>query len=104
VFQKGDSIVSCDSLGVVKLWDVRKVAITETLDFGPYSLNSVTFSPLSTMVVAASDDGSIKSYNLVTQQLTPLTGHEDIVNCVKYDLNGSYLLSGGCDNSLRIWS
>ena len=44
---KGDTIVSCDSLGVVKIWDVRKVAVTESHDFGPYSANSVTFSPLS---------------------------------------------------------
>ena len=61
---KGDTIVSCDSLGIVKFWDVRKVSVIETHDFGPYSANSVTFNPLSTMIVAASDDGSIKSYNL----------------------------------------
>jgi hypothetical protein len=44
---KGDTIVSCDSLGIVKFWDVRKVSVIETHDFGPYSANSVTFSPLS---------------------------------------------------------
>lgn len=37
-------------------------------------------------------------------QLTPLAAHEDAVNCVKFDLNGSYILSGGCDNTLRVWS
>lgn len=101
---KGDTIVSCDSLGIVKFWDVRKVAVIETHDFGPYSANSVTFSPLSTMIVAASDDGSIKSYNLQSNHLMPLTGHEDAVNYVKFDLTGSYLLSGGSDNVLRVWS
>ncbi len=40
-------MVSCDSLGVVKLWDVRKVGVIESHDFGPYATNSVTFSPLS---------------------------------------------------------
>jgi WD40 repeat protein len=123
-------VVSCDSLGVVKLWDVRKIAVIESHDFGPYAANSITISPLSTVVVAASDDGSLKSYNIQSQQvahifisltffklnaysclifflfeqLTPLTGHEDAVSCVKFDLNGSYLLSGGCDNTLRVWS
>lgn len=101
---KGDTIVSCDSLGIVKFWDVRKVAVIETHDFGPYSANSVAFNPLSTMVVAASDDGSLKSYNLQSNHLTPLTGHEDAVNYVKFDLTGSYLLSGGSDNVLRVWS
>lgn len=46
-FLKGDTLVSCDSLGIVKLWDVRKVAVIESHDFGPYAANSVTFSPLS---------------------------------------------------------
>ena len=67
---KGDTIVSCDSLGVVKFWDVRKVAVIETHDFGPYSANSVAFNPLSTMVVAASDDGSLKSYNLQSNHVS----------------------------------
>ena len=34
-------------MGVVKLWDVRKVGVIESHDFGPYATNSVTFSPLS---------------------------------------------------------
>lgn len=37
-------------------------------------------------------------------KLVPLTGHEDAVNYVKFDMTGSYLLSGGSDNILRIWS
>ena len=57
-------------MGIVKFWDVRKVACIETHDFGPYSANSVTFSPLSTMIVAASDDGSIKSYNLQSNHVS----------------------------------
>ena len=61
--------MSCDSLGIVKFWDVRKVSVIETHDFGPYSANSVTFNPLSTMIVAASDDGSIKSYNIQSQHV-----------------------------------
>lgn len=72
LFIKGDTIVSCDSLGVVKLWDVRKVAVSESHDFGPYACNSVTFNPLSTMIVAASDDGSVKTYNMQTQQVNNL--------------------------------
>lgn len=67
---KGDTIASCDSLGIIKFWDVRKVAVIETHDFGPYSANSVTFNPLSTMIVAASDDGSIKSYNIQSQHVS----------------------------------
>ncbi len=44
IFQ-GDTIASCDSKGIVKLWDVRTVKSIVTLDFGPYSANSVSFHP-----------------------------------------------------------
>ena len=36
--------------------------------------------------------------------MSSLTGHEDAVNCVKFNLNGSFLLSGGNDNTLIVWS
>ena len=101
---KGDTIISCDSLGIVKLWDVRKTSVVESHDLGPYAINAVSFNPLSTMFVAASDDGSVKTYNMQTQQLIPLAAHEDAVNCARFDANGSFLLTGGCDNTLRVWS
>jgi len=101
---RGDTIVSCDALGIVKLWDVRKVSLIETHDLGPYATNGVSFNPSGNLVVAASDDASIKVYNLTSQQVTALNGHEDAVHCVQFDLDGNYLLSGGCDNTLRVWS
>jgi len=42
---QGDTVASCDSKGVVKLWDVRTIKSIVTLDFGPYSANSVSFHP-----------------------------------------------------------
>ena len=74
---QGDTIVSCDSIGVVKIWDVRKVAVIESQDFGPFSANSVTFNPLGSVVIAGSDDGSIKSYNITSQQVSD---HADGLN------------------------
>ena len=49
------------------------MSVIETHDFGPYSANSVTFNPLSTMIVAASDDGSIKSYNIQSQHVKKIS-------------------------------
>jgi hypothetical protein len=54
------------------MWDVRKTAVIESHDLGPYAINSVTFNPLSTMFVAASDDGSVKAYNMQTQQVNTI--------------------------------
>jgi hypothetical protein len=41
---KGDTIASCDSAGIVKLWDVRKIAVMESHNLGSTSANSVAFN------------------------------------------------------------
>ena len=37
-------------------------------------------------------------------QLVSLVGHEDAVQSCVFDLSGDFLVSGGSDLSVRIWS
>ncbi|KAJ7402934.1 sperm associated antigen 16 [Pitangus sulphuratus] len=43
--EKGDTIASCDSSGVMKLWDMRKLVATLSIDAGPHPANQVAFDP-----------------------------------------------------------
>ena len=85
-------MASCDAKGVVKLWDVRTIKSLVTLDFGPYSANSVSFHPAGTRILlrerrdnkeknnfssfqgqlltTASSDRTIKLYNIGSEQVT----------------------------------
>lgn len=101
---KGDTIASCDSDGIIKLWDVRKVAEMESHNVSSTSANTVAFNSSGNFLVIGCDDATIKAYNLSSQQFTKLSGHEDAVHCVQFTNSDNYLLSGGCDNALRIWS
>ncbi|RMB92757.1 hypothetical protein DUI87_30807 [Hirundo rustica rustica] len=40
---QGDTIASCDSSGVMKLWDMRKLLPILSIDAGPHPANQVTF-------------------------------------------------------------
>ena len=40
----------------------------------------------------------------IMYQVTTLTGHEDAVQTIAFDQSGEYLLSGGSDATVRIWS
>lgn len=31
-------------------------------------------------------------------------GHEDAVQCLMFDKSGEFMVSGGSDNTIRIWS
>ncbi|KAL9966119.1 hypothetical protein ACROYT_G024139 [Oculina patagonica] len=101
---KGDTVASCDAYGVVKMWDVRTVACMATLDLGPHPANRLDFDPSGTVLGVASNDGTIKMIEVATGQATELTAHEDAVQSVLFDRMGEFLVSGGSDGTVRIWS
>nr|KAG5692362.1 hypothetical protein BaRGS_007975 [Batillaria attramentaria] len=101
---KGDTVASCDSYGVVKLWDVRKVAPMVSINIGPHPANKVAFDPSGVVVAIASNDCTIKMYEITNGQVTSLVGHEDAVQCLTFDHTGEFLVTGGSDNTVRIWS
>ncbi|XP_078518115.1 sperm-associated antigen 16 protein [Lissotriton helveticus] len=101
---KGDTIASCDSYGVVKLWDVRKVSPMLSVDAGPHPGNQLAFDPTGQLVAVASNDGTVKILDLTSGHLASLKGHEDDVQCLLFDHKGQYLISGGSDGTIRLWS
>lgn len=101
---KGDTVASCDSYGNVKLWDVRTVAPMASVDCGPHPANRLAFDPSGAVLAIASNDSSIKMYEVSNGQMTSLVGHEDAVQCLVFDRLGEFLVSGGSDLTVRIWS
>ncbi len=59
------------------------------------------------MLAVASDDGTVKCLD-ASQKDSPrlvhtLVGHEGAVQTILFDPQSRYLVSGGSDNSFRIW-
>ncbi|KAI0233259.1 Sperm-associated antigen 16 protein [Lamellibrachia satsuma] len=99
-----DTVASCDSYGVVKLWDMRTGAPMVSTDCGPHPSNKVAFDPSGTVLAIASNDSTIRMYEIGSGQVTSLAGHEDAVQCLVFDKSGDFLVSGGSDLTIRIWS
>ncbi len=70
---KGDLIASCDSTGTIKIWDIRKLTAIISHDFGPYAINDVTFNASSSLLAAASEDKSVKVFNISSHQVNQLS-------------------------------
>ena len=74
-------------------------------DSGLSSANSAVFDRSSTYVCVASEDTTIKIFNLQTKEKgTELKGHEDAVLDLCFDQGKEgYLVSASSDCSFKIW-
>lgn len=101
---QGDSLVSGDAFGIVNLWDVRTISIVASVDLGPQPVNRVAFDPGSSVIAAASNNSEVRMYEIESGEVTSLSGHDDAVQTVMFDLNGEFLFSGSSDTMINIWS
>nr|MDZ7997706.1 hypothetical protein [Aulosira sp. DedVER01a] len=64
----------------------------------------VNFSPDGQIIASASDDHTIKLWNLDGQILNTLEGHTDQVWGVSFSPNGQIIASASADKTVRLWN
>jgi WD40 repeat protein len=91
--------------GVVKVWDVRNVSEKIHLPSEQrVAINCVKFDASSTIILAASDSGTLKVYDTNKSELIQeLEGHEGSVQSFAIEPNGQWFVSGSSDATFRLW-
>jgi WD40 repeat protein len=104
----GDRVVSGDDAGTVRLWDAR-TGQEKTKFVADNAVMSVAFSPEDVhgadFVAVGRNDGAI--HVLDGQTLAPVGGsfsHPNSVNSVAFSPGGTRIVSGGSDNTVRVWN
>ena len=66
---------------------------------------SVAFSPDGKTLVSGSNDGTVRLWDVTTQQQIgdPLNGHDGVIRSVAFSPDGKTLVSGGADGTARLW-
>ena len=68
-------------------------------------MRAVAFSPANTLLAAAGDARAIALYDAKSgEQVAHLTGHQSWITGLSWSATGEYLLSGGLDGKVKVWS
>ena len=98
----GKYLATGDDFDGLVLWDVR-TGLPTVLKGNQSGINSVSFDPTGARIATAGFDHTIKIWDATTRQVVKtLPKGLNIVACVRYSLDGQYLISGNYDESIRI--
>jgi WD40 repeat protein len=96
-----DWLATGGSDGGIALWDLNERCEMALFDGGTTSLD---FHPTGRWLASASLANSLCVWDVDGRRLVAeLTGHDDMVTCVRYSSDGRWLASGGDDRTLRLW-
>lgn len=115
----GQTLVSSSWDNTVKVWNLQNagnygpsVPQSKTLDNGllytlvPHfeAVNCVAITPNGQTLATASEDRTIKLWNLATQKLlSTLSGHTDGVKSIAISPDGKILASASADSTIKLW-
>ncbi len=101
----GQTIVSGDSDGIVRLWNRQGLSFAEPLPSHKGKVRSVAISADGQTIVSGDSDGTVRLWNRQDHSLgESLRGHEGNVNSVAISADGLTIVSGGDDGTVRLWN
>ena len=88
----------------IHLIDRTNNTVITTLSGHTDCLRCLCFSPDGTLLASASDDDTIKIWDIETKQCVRTLEHEDNVNSICFSSDGNLLLSASSDKTTRLWN
>ena len=101
---EGSEVVTADSDGNVRVYDLATFKAVMTLDAGEANAWSVAFSPHGKGIVAGYSSGRARVWDVSTRlQLTLLAGSASGVEAARFNADGSEVVTASHDGTIRVW-
>jgi len=102
-------VVSGSRDGTARVWDVESGKTVLAIETGLSEARAVIYSPDMTIIVTGGDSKDLKEFIKISDAktgklITNLKGHTETVECLAWTTNGSTLISGSLDCSIRTWN
>lgn len=100
----GKLIIAASGIAI-NVWDPRDGDIPAKLCGHTSWVNDVKCSPRKNLLASASDDNTVRLWDLTTESCisTTLTGHSSGVTSIAFSLDGRWLISGSYDSTVKVW-
>ena len=106
LMQIGDHLLSLGGEGVLTLWSIASQRSLESFHLSNQHLRGLAYSPKRNELAIAASDQSI--YFLDASDLSLknriISAHNQSVFCLQYTADEKFLISGGRDAQLNVWS
>ena len=105
---RGNLLASTSFDGTIRLWDPTKGSLVGVLTGGQGYAFRVAFSPGGELLAAARQltekDSEIELWDVASRTVIKrFKGHRGLVNALAFSPDGRMLLSGGKDQTVRLW-
>ena len=101
-------LVTANDDGIVRLWDVDRGVLTQSLVGHQDRVTVVKISPNRSRLLSGGADGTLRLWGLESNEaggdaLKDWMAHEDEVSAIAWHPNGRIMASGARDGSIRVW-
>lgn len=99
----GQQLVSGSRDNTINLWNVNTGFVKHTFKNDSRPVYGVSFDP-SGKRIASTSNINLKVWNIVTKKLErDFKGHKDVIMAVDFTADGSHIITGSRDGSLKMW-